>query len=325
MATKHEPKPQTAKVEEGARSSHDARRAVNATNEKIGELELSPTTVFGGRGQRRTSSTRSVGCRPRRRRAAAPTRRRTAATGQRHAARSPGGRRAPAGRASARRAARCGASGGTVFGPQPRDYAYDDAQEGARGGAARGARGEAAATGAVVVVDGFALAETKTKACGRDARRARRRRARRWCVDREPDRRRSRCSARNLPGREGGRDAGAATPTTCSTATALVVTGAPAARDGSQEVLGCNEHSIRRHPAAAHHREDDHPARGRARRSSSRWHRDANKIEIKQAVEKLFERQGRRRCGPRTSHGKVKRQGRFAGQPPDWKKAYRDA
>jgi len=38
-------------------------------------------------------------------------------------------------------------------------------------------------------------------------------------------------------------------------------------------------------------------------------HRDATKPEIKKAFELLFER-------------KVKRQGRYAGQRPDWKKAF---
>ena len=48
---------------------------------------------------------------------------------------------------------------------------------------------------------------------------------------------------------------------------------------------------------------------------------DANKIQIKQAVEKLL---GSKVAAVRTSivHGKIKRQGRFAGQRSDWKKAY---
>ena len=47
----------------------------------------------------------------------------------------------------------------------------------------------------------------------------------------------------------------------------------------------------------------------------------ANKIEIKRAVEQLL---GAKVDSIRTSiaHGKIKRQGRFAGQRPDWKKAY---
>ena len=48
---------------------------------------------------------------------------------------------------------------------------------------------------------------------------------------------------------------------------------------------------------------------------------DANKIQIKQAVEKLL---GSKVATVRTGivHGKIKRQVRFAGQRSDWKKAY---
>jgi len=47
----------------------------------------------------------------------------------------------------------------------------------------------------------------------------------------------------------------------------------------------------------------------------------ATKVDIKHAVERLL---GSKVAGVRTaiSHGKVKRQGRFVGQRPDWKKAY---
>ena len=47
----------------------------------------------------------------------------------------------------------------------------------------------------------------------------------------------------------------------------------------------------------------------------------ANKIQIKRAVEQLL---GAKVASIRTSiaHGKIKRQGRYAGQRPDWKKAY---
>jgi large subunit ribosomal protein L23 len=49
--------------------------------------------------------------------------------------------------------------------------------------------------------------------------------------------------------------------------------------------------------------------------------RDATKIDVKRAVEKLF---GSKVEGVRTQimHGKIKRQGRFAGPRPDWKKAW---
>ena len=48
---------------------------------------------------------------------------------------------------------------------------------------------------------------------------------------------------------------------------------------------------------------------------------DANKIDIRRAVERLF---GTKVASVRTSiaHGKVKRQGRYMGRRPDWKKAY---
>ena len=48
---------------------------------------------------------------------------------------------------------------------------------------------------------------------------------------------------------------------------------------------------------------------------------DANKVEIRRAVEKLL---GSKVESVRTAiaHGKVKRQGRYAGRRSDWKKAY---
>jgi large subunit ribosomal protein L23 len=50
-------------------------------------------------------------------------------------------------------------------------------------------------------------------------------------------------------------------------------------------------------------------------------HRDATKPEIKKAVETCF---GVKVADVRIAnmHGKVKRQGRYAGRRPDWKKAY---
>lgn len=48
---------------------------------------------------------------------------------------------------------------------------------------------------------------------------------------------------------------------------------------------------------------------------------DANKIDVKRAVEKLL---GSKVQSVRTSlaHGKFKRQGRYIGRRSDWKKAY---
>jgi large subunit ribosomal protein L23 len=50
-------------------------------------------------------------------------------------------------------------------------------------------------------------------------------------------------------------------------------------------------------------------------------HRDATKPEIKKAVEQFF---GVKVENVRVVnvHGKVKRQGRYSGKRPDWKKAY---
>jgi large subunit ribosomal protein L23 len=50
-------------------------------------------------------------------------------------------------------------------------------------------------------------------------------------------------------------------------------------------------------------------------------HRDANKIEVKRAVESRF---GVKVAEVRVAnvHGKVRRRGRFVGKRPDWKKAY---
>jgi large subunit ribosomal protein L23 len=50
-------------------------------------------------------------------------------------------------------------------------------------------------------------------------------------------------------------------------------------------------------------------------------HRDATKPEIKKAVEALF---GVKVAAVRVAnvHGKMKRQGRYEGKRPDWKKAY---
>jgi large subunit ribosomal protein L23 len=49
--------------------------------------------------------------------------------------------------------------------------------------------------------------------------------------------------------------------------------------------------------------------------------RDANKIEIKDAVEKIFKVKVQS-VRTATFHGKKRRQGRYSGRRPDWKKAY---
>jgi large subunit ribosomal protein L23 len=66
--------------------------------------------------------------------------------------------------------------------------------------------------------------------------------------------------------------------------------------------------------------------KGHAKRETERTlcfevHPDANKIQIKQAVETVFRVKV---AGVRTStySGKLRRRGRFTGYAPDWKKAY---
>jgi large subunit ribosomal protein L23 len=49
--------------------------------------------------------------------------------------------------------------------------------------------------------------------------------------------------------------------------------------------------------------------------------RDANKVEIKDAVEKIFKVKVQS-VRTATFHGKKRRQGRYSGRRPDWKKAY---
>ena len=49
--------------------------------------------------------------------------------------------------------------------------------------------------------------------------------------------------------------------------------------------------------------------------------RDANKMEIKDAVERIFKVKVQS-VRTATFHGKKRRQGRYTGRRPDWKKAY---
>ena len=78
---------------------------------------------------------------------------------------------------------------------------------------------------------------------------------------------------------------------------------------------------LRRNPPA-----DRSPKRAYAKKEAERTlcfevHPDANKIQIKQAVEKLFKVKV---ADVRTANfeGKLRRRGRFAGYRSDWKKAY---
>ena len=67
--------------------------------------------------------------------------------------------------------------------------------------------------------------------------------------------------------------------------------------------------------------EKGHTKREEERTLAFEVHRDANKIQIKQAVETVFKVQV---ASVRTSvfSGKLRRRGRFTGYASDWKKAY---
>jgi hypothetical protein len=99
-----------------------------------------------------------------------------------------------------------------------------------------------------------------------------------------------------------------------------------AALEKLQSVLGlarkgsANE-ADRSHSAGRSSREDHGPPRGRPYLWSSTWRAEANKLDIKRAVESLL---GSKVESVRTAlaHGKVKRQGKYSGRRSDWKKAY---
>ncbi len=79
-----------------------------------------------------------------------------------------------------------------------------------------------------------------------------------------------------------------------------------------------NIHAVLRRPLIT---EKSNTVRETQRAVCFEVHRDATKPEIKKAVEALF---GVKVQDVRVLrvHGKVKRQGRYSGQRPDWKKAY---
>jgi len=79
-----------------------------------------------------------------------------------------------------------------------------------------------------------------------------------------------------------------------------------------------NEHSILRLPVIT---EKSTFEKEKLQTLTFKVARSANKIEIKKAVEKVFKVKV---ASVRTAnfHGKIRRQGRYSGRKPDWKKAY---
>ena len=204
--------------------------------------------------------------------------------------------------------------GGTVHGPQPRDYAKDlsrgekkNALKSALSrklarGAARGAREPRAAEPQDRATLRERLAGSGHRRQGAAGRPPRQPRTSSW---RRATTRRSRPSTRS-----------ASTSTTWSTGpTWWSASGARAAGGGARR-----DENPGRHPPPADHREVDRAARG-ANVIAFEVRPRANKIQIKQRGRGAVQGQGRR--GARGAlHGKVRRQGRFAGHRPDWKKAY---
>jgi large subunit ribosomal protein L23 len=89
-------------------------------------------------------------------------------------------------------------------------------------------------------------------------------------------------------------------------------------RDRGTEILMKNLHDVLRRPLIT---EKSTLLKETQRSLCFEVHRDATKPEIKKAVETLF---GVKVADVRVAnvHGKMKRQGRFQGRRPDWKKAY---
>src|SRR6187455_3505234 len=131
---------------------------VNSQNEKIGSLDLSDE-VFGGRVKTDLIHESVV-------RANAAERRGTHATKNR-ALVSGSGKKPWRQKGTGR--ARVGSTrtplwrhGGTVFGPQPRDYSYDMPKK-ARAAALRSALSQRAQDGGLTVVEQFGIAEPRTR------------------------------------------------------------------------------------------------------------------------------------------------------------------
>ena len=133
---------------------------VNAENKKVGTVELNDE-VFGGRVK--TDLIHESVVRAERRRTPRHARDQDPRAWSAAAARSPGARRAPAARASVKSATRCGASGGTVFGPQPRSYEYSIPKK-VEKGALRAALMQKLQEGSLIVIDALTASEVKTKA-----------------------------------------------------------------------------------------------------------------------------------------------------------------
>src|SRR5262249_44143672 len=208
--------------------------------------------------------------------------------------------------------------GGTVFGPQPRSYDYRLPKKVERG-ALRAALAQKVRDNAVVVVDRLAAEEVKSRAAAELLTRLGVA-GKAVLVDVVVDRN-LQLSVRNLPGVELVQSARL---TARQVADAERIVATPGALERLQDALAgegggaMKLTDVIRRPLITEktslQREDGrtivfHVAAG------------ANKTQIRRAIEQLL---GSKVEAVRTTiaHGKVKRQGRFAGRRPDWKKAY---
>ena len=206
-----------------------------------------------------------------------------------------------------------------MFGPQPRSYEYQLPKKVERG-ALRAALAQKLKDGQLVVVDALDADEVKTKAAaamlkrlGIDGKAV--------MIDVAPDEKLA-LSVRNIPG-VSLLPSGRVTARDVCDATRSVATNAESALGERLKEVRLSVKSMKltdviRRPLIT---EKTSILREDGRTIVFHVATDANKVEIKRAVEQLL---GSKVASIRTSiaHGKIKRQGRFAGRRPDWKKAY---
>jgi large subunit ribosomal protein L4 len=202
--------------------------------------------------------------------------------------------------------------GGTVFGPQPRSYEYQLPKK-VEKGALRAALSQKLRDGEVIVVDALSVGEIKTKAAAEMLKRLGID-GKALLVDVKPEEKMT-LSVRNLDGvrlaeqsRQRARRHGHAARRAdegCAGKTAGGV-GLMKLTDVIKRPLITEKTTIIR--------EDGQTLVFQVAM-------DANKIDIKRAVEQLL---GSKVASVRTSlaHGKMKRQGKYVGRRSDWKKAY---
>ena len=200
-----------------------------------------------------------------------------------------------------------------MFGPQPRSYDFKLSKKVERG-ALRAALAEKLKDGELIVVDALGATEIKTKAAVEMLKRLGVT-GKAVLVDVAVDEKLSR-SVRNIPGVS-------LVPSARLTARDVIGAGRVVATQGAleklQEALSVMKLTdVIRRPLIT---EKTSILREDGRTIVFQVATGANKIEIKRAIEQLL---GAKVESIRTSiaHGKIKRQGRFAGRRSDWKKAY---